>query len=78
MIYYGLRNIAKGIFKAPSFENSNSFTKSKTLSQIKLFNEQDIINIYNKTYKLEKDLKLGIIDPDLMITMTIENVLNSK
>jgi len=78
MIYYGLRNVAKGIFKSPSFENSNSFTKSKTLAQIKLFNEQDIINIYNKTYKLEKDLKLGIIDPDLMVTMTIENVLNSK
>lgn len=78
MIYYGLRSLAKGVFRSPSFENGNSFTKYKVLSQRKMFTETDLTNLYNKTYALEKKLKTGEIDPDLMITMTIENVLNSK
>lgn len=78
MILYGLRNITKGYYKAPSFEKGTPYNKSKTSGQLRNFNESDIKNLYDKVYLLEKGLKGGEIQPDMCISMAIENVLNSK
>lgn len=78
MIYYGMRNIAKCIYNSPSFEKSSPFTKTKTIQQSKKYNEVQIKNIYANLYKLEKEMKLGQKDTNIVVTMAIENVLNSK
>jgi len=78
MILYGLRNIAKGYYKSPSFEKGSPYTKSKVTRQLKGFKQGTIENLYDKFYLLERGLKLGEIAPDMAVSMAIENVLNSK
>ena len=78
MILYGLRSIGKGFYKAPTFENGSSYVKTKVNNQLRKFDEQDIKNIYEKMYELEKGLKLGKVLPDVAVSMAIENVLNSR
>lgn len=78
MIYYGLRNLTKCVYKSPSFEKSSPFTRSKTIQQAKNYNQKQIKNIYENLYKLEKEMKLGEKDTNIVVTMAIENVLNSK
>jgi hypothetical protein len=70
--------MAKGFYKSPSFERGSPYTKSKVLGQLKGFSEQGVLELYDKFYTLEKGLKTGEIQPEIVVSMAIENVLNSK
>jgi len=78
MILYGLRSLAKGLYKSPKFEAGTSYTKSKVTAQLKGFSEIGIKNLYENFYNIEKKMKIGKIQPEMAIFMGIENVLNSK
>lgn len=77
MILYGLRNIAGYIFGSPSFHKQKPFVKGKAKTQSAGFSENKIKNLYFYLYNLEKKAKTGEITPDLLLTLTVEKVLNS-
>lgn len=78
MMMYGLRSIAKGFYKSPSFEKGAPFTKSKVTAQLKGFSEDTVKKLYEDFYTLEKKAKTGEIQPENAVFLGIENVLNSK
>lgn len=77
MIFYGLRNIGNVKFKSPSYEKMHSFVKNKSLSQSKLFTEEQIKNMFEEFRELDMKSKLSEVDEELLIPVAIEIVLNS-
>lgn len=78
MILFGLRSITQAVFKSPSFFKKASFIKSKTEKQSKLYTKDMLKDLFNKLYNLEKKIKVGEIDEEILVPLAIENVLNSK
>lgn len=77
MIQFGVRNLAKGVWKAPSSAKLQSFQLSKLLEQSKKHSGIKLHELFDELYILEKNCKTGKITPDAMVTMAIEKVLNS-
>lgn len=76
MLLYSLRNIAQYKFDSPSFEKLAPFVKNKTRAQSKNFTENEIKEIYDYFYVLDKEVKTGVYNPELLIPRAIEKVLS--
>ena len=76
-IMYALRNITYYLYKSEPFENLKPFQQSKIEKQAKNFSIISIKNIYDTLYELEKGVKTGKVDPEIMLVRVIEKILNS-
>jgi DNA polymerase III delta subunit len=77
MILYGLRNIAAAKFGSPAIANYKPFMKSKLEAQSAKFTEENVKNLFDGLYEIDKGAKTGEITPELMVTLAVEKVLNS-
>ncbi|OGC62960.1 hypothetical protein A2264_03720 [candidate division WWE3 bacterium RIFOXYA2_FULL_46_9] len=75
MILYGLRNLIHADIKSVKFQQMQSFQQTKLSQQTKKFGESKLKNLLEELYLLDKRVKTGEIDADLMITIAIEKVL---
>jgi DNA polymerase III delta subunit len=77
MILYGLRNMAKVLWDAPSTRKMKSFQTDKTKGMLNQFSESKIKLLFNELYDIEKKAKTGQIPIDMLLTLSVEKVLNS-
>jgi len=75
MLCYGLRNISYARFSSPAFNKLPPFIKSKISKQASRFSEKQIKVLYAYFYKLDRDVKTGNVDPEMLIPLAIEKVL---
>lgn len=78
MTMFGLRSIAKSVWKAPSVLKQKPFQISKNQGLARRFSSENLDNFFEYFYDLEKKTKTGVITPELMLTLSVEKVLNSK
>ncbi len=76
-LVYGLRNVAFAKFNSPSFAKAKDFIKFKAQSQQKGYSEEQLKNFYDYFRQTDRDAKNGNLDPELMVPLAIEKVLNS-
>lgn len=74
MILYGLRNVAFVKFNSPNINKMAPFTKSKSMSQAKKFTEDQILNLFKEMYKLDKNVKTGLVQPGVLNFLAIEKI----
>jgi DNA polymerase III delta subunit len=77
MILYGLRNLAKVAWQAPSVSKLKPFQLSKYHSTLRQYSAGILKDLYSYLYSLEKKSKTGQITPEMAVTLAIEKVLNS-
>jgi DNA polymerase III delta subunit len=77
MLVYGLRNVAHAKFNSKTYQGMKDFMKAKINSQQRQFSEEQIKNLYRDFSQTDKEMKLGIVGPDLALTLVVEKVLNS-
>lgn len=77
MVLWGLRNVAQASFKNESYFRGKDFIKNKAYSQSKLFAPESIKHLYSVLAEMDREAKTGGIDPELLVPLTVEKVLNS-
>jgi DNA polymerase III delta subunit len=78
MILYGLRNISYAKYNSPEFGKIAPFAKSKAIEQSKHYEEKEIVKLYKDLYKLDKELKTGIILPEAAIPLIMEKIFYAR
>ncbi len=78
MLQYLIRNLAYISLDSPMAKSMNPYIKNKMAGHAKNFSGNEIVEIYDTLYLLEKQVKTGETDQSVVITMAVENVLNSK
>lgn len=78
MLLYALRNVAYVKFSSSLTAKMAPFARGKALSQAKQFNESQVRKLFAQFSELDKKAKTGGIPPELLVTATIEKVLNCK
>ncbi len=76
MILYGLRNITHAKYTTVEFAKKSNFVRNKALVQADNFSTQDINELYMFMYDTDKKLKTGLIDSEVALVYTIEQILN--
>jgi DNA polymerase III delta subunit len=77
MLVWGLRNVAQAKFDNQKFFRGRDFIKNKVYAQSKLFSTESLKKLYKTLSDMDRDVKTGGIDPDLLIPLAVEKVLNS-
>ncbi len=77
MVAWGLRNVTQAVFNNQKFFSGKDFIRNKVYSQSKLFTPESLKKIYSSLSNLDKESKTGGIDPEALVPMTVEKVLNS-
>lgn len=75
MLVYGLRNIGYDVFKSPSFEKLAPFVKLKAGKQAANFTTKEVADLYEYFYVLDRDVKFGLVSPEMLVPLAIEKVL---
>lgn len=75
MMVYGLRNVAMVKLNSPGYKKMHPFVKSKAQKQAANFTSENTVYLYGEFYRLDKDSKLGNIDPEVLVPVAIEKVL---
>jgi len=76
MLLYGLRNITHAKFSTVEFAKKSSFVREKALIQAENFTHQNIKDLFNFMYDVDKKLKTGLINQEIALVYTIEKILN--
>lgn len=76
-LLYALRTLAQAKFESESLKTLKPFVKSKAITQAKNFTKEDIVNLFQQFYEMDRNSKIGELDPDMLLTSAIEKVLNS-
>lgn len=74
MLMYELRNVSYAKFKSPMFDKASPFIKGKAAKLAEKFSEADLASIYDRFYKIDKDVKLGFLTQDLYVVQAMEAV----
>lgn len=74
MLTYGLRNIAYAELNSPMINKIPPFVKSKVQRQSQAFTEKQILYMYEKFYEMDRDVKSGKLDKELLVPLAIETV----
>ncbi len=77
VLLYGLRSLANTLLNTSSFKKMKPYMQSKYLGLSKKYTLDKVKNLFFQFYALDKKAKTGDIDPDMMLTLAIENMLNS-
>jgi DNA polymerase III delta subunit len=75
MLQYGLRSIAYAKFSSAAFNRLPPFMKSKIQKQAESLTKKQVKVLYAYFYKLDRDVKIGKVDPEMLIPMAVEKVL---
>lgn len=71
-----LRNLTR--MKYGAEVKVSQFARSKLTKQAQGFSERDVLNIYEDFYKIDRDLKLGLIPISIVNVLEIEIVLGNN
>ena len=74
MLTYALRNIAYAKFNSPMVNKISPFVKSKAYKQSRFFTEAQIAGLYKKFYEMDRDVKSGAMDKEILAPLCIEIV----
>lgn len=77
MLLYGLRTVSYSKFSSPSLERFHPFVKKKLVDQSSNFSEWGIKEIYRGFYQLDKDVKGGQVQQEMLLLLAIEKVFSS-
>jgi DNA polymerase III delta subunit len=77
MVLYGIRNLAKVLWSAPSTHKMKPFQLDKNRATLEHFSEDKVKQLFADLYDIEKKAKTGQVPIDMMLTLGIEKVLNS-
>jgi DNA polymerase III delta subunit len=77
MILWGLRNVTQASFNNQKFFRGKDFIKNKVCSQSKFFTPKSLKQIYGALSNIDRESKVGGIDPELLVPLAVEKVLNS-
>lgn len=77
MILYGIRNVAKIVLKSPSADKLKPFQVTKLAGMSKNLDADKIKLLFKSLYSYEIRSKTGGISPEMLVTLSIEKVLNS-
>lgn len=76
MILYGLRNVFYAKFNSPELAEMKDFTKRKAQSQAEKFTQQEVIELFAHMHELDKKVKTGETDVELMNFLAVERILS--
>ncbi|OGC45906.1 hypothetical protein A2V49_02535 [candidate division WWE3 bacterium RBG_19FT_COMBO_34_6] len=76
MIIYGLRNVTNAKFQTSAFKEKSDFVRMRSIKQAALFSKENILNLYGILYDTDLKIKTGKIPPDIMLSYTIEKIIN--
>jgi len=76
MLLYGLRNLSYLKFESPSLSRVPLFVKGRLKVQAEKFSEDDIKEIYRSFYQLDKDVKNGQVQQEMLVPLAIEKVFS--
>ncbi len=77
LLTYGLRTLAQIKFSSPSSKSLKPFVISKNKSVSQKYSEDNLKEIFTEFYKLDMKSKTGEINPELMLTLAVEKMINS-
>jgi len=75
MLLYGLRNVAFYIFDSPNLRSMAPFVKNKAKRQARKFSEDSVKALYAKFYELDRGVKFGEVQPEMLVPLAMEAVL---
>jgi DNA polymerase III delta subunit len=75
MILSAVRNILMCKYKTKVFDAMKPFQQSKVISQGKNISETDLKKLYAEFYKIDRDMKIGYLDPTLGDILSLEKIL---
>ncbi|EKD95151.1 MAG: hypothetical protein ACD_25C00050G0002 [uncultured bacterium] len=78
LLMYGLRSMAQVKFESPSSSGMNPYVRSKQKTLVGKYTEEGVKNMFKAFYELDLKTKTGEINPEVMLTLAVEKVLNSK
>lgn len=78
MLSYGLRNVAYAKFNSPLFEKIPPFNKGKVRAQAAKFSESGVVSLIEQFYEMDRGVKFGDFDPNVVIPMALEKVMASR
>jgi len=76
MILYGLRTITHAKFSTVEFAKKSSFVREKALIQSENFTHQNIKDLFDFMYDMDKKLKTGLVNQEIALVYSIEKILN--
>ncbi len=76
MISFGLRNMAYFHFSSPSFKKLHPFVQQKTTKQAKNFTKEKVASLYENLYQYDLDVKTGVKNPDMVLSLIIEKFVS--
>jgi DNA polymerase III delta subunit len=74
MLLYQLRNIAYAKYNSPMFNKAAPFVKGKSQKMAEKFSEIALADVYTSFYKIDKDVKLGLLPQSLYVVKAMEAV----
>ena len=78
LLMYGLRSLAQIKLESPSSSGMNPYVRSKQKNLIGKYTEDGVKDMFKEFYELDLKTKVGEINPEVMLTLAVEKVLNSK
>lgn len=76
MLLYGLRSITHAKYTTDDFVKKSSFVKNKSIAQADNFSTDQIKDLYTFMYDIDKKLKTGLIDQEMALVRTIEQIVS--
>jgi DNA polymerase III delta subunit len=76
MILYGLRNITHAVLKSEKFKMMKPYQQDNLSTRAKKTSLMDIKEAFRYIYNLDKKTKIGEMQPEMMLTLSIEKMLN--
>jgi DNA polymerase III delta subunit len=76
MIVYGMRNLTHATFKTEKFLQMKPYQQENLSNRTKKTTADNIKKLYKYIYDLDKKTKTGELQPEMMLTLSIEKMLN--
>ena len=78
LLMYGLRSLAQVKFESPSASVMSPYVRSKQKNLVGKYTEDGVKDMFKEFYRLDLKSKVGEVNPEVMLTLAVEKVLNSK
>ena len=78
LLMYGLRSLAQVKFESPSASVMSPYVRSKQKNLVGKYTEDGVKDMFKEFYRLDLKSKVGEVNPEVMLTLAVEKVLNYK
>ncbi|KKS06950.1 hypothetical protein A3K01_03435 [candidate division WWE3 bacterium RIFOXYD1_FULL_43_17] len=78
LLMYGLRSLAQVKFESPSASGMNPYVRSKQKNLTGKYSGEGVKELFKAFYEMDLKAKVGEINPEVMLTLAVEKVLNSN